>query len=83
MTTKTKPIRAFFLDVLTRDSASVLRTLRRYTSTHLVYHDGHYLFDRGYSRIYLETTLSESSLEAYLYKNKTTPIVGIVETTRR
>ena len=83
MTTKTKQVRAFFLDVLTRDSASVLRTLRRYTSTHLVYHDGHYLFDRGYSRIYLETTLTESSLEAYLYKNKTTPIVGIVEATRR
>ena len=78
-----KPIRAFYLDVLTNNAQDVIRTLKRYKTTIDVQYDGPYREDPTYVRIYVTTTLTESALESYLYKHKTFEIVGIIETTIR
>ena len=63
---RNKPIRTFFIDALTSDSAYILRTLRSHASIPLIYHNVHYIDCVGYSRIYLETILTESALKHYL-----------------
>lgn len=66
------------IDVETHDCNNISRRLEKLKAVEVVEKRGEYRHCRGYSQIYVETTMTEDEVDHWLWKNNF-DYVGVVE----